>query len=148
MKLWKRRSHHHFWDSLSNQLLKEESRSCNTLNLCNQFDNNHKIYTTMFQGIEPHTMRQLQQFKKSLQNKPRFFSPNCLPLHCQFLPLSVCVYAHTFLTLGLTEFLKSSKDFGAVQRRFMLKARLTKYQIQSQTDGLGLGGEVHYPWFI
>lgn len=31
---------------------------------------------------------------KSLQNKPYFFSPNYLPLHCQFLLVCVYVYTH------------------------------------------------------
>lgn len=92
IKLWVRRSYCHFWDSLSNQLLKE-SRSCNTFYLCNQFDNDHKIYTTMiwledrtsYSGVALVVQKTPPKQNISFQSKS--------PVSTLRVPASVCVCA-------------------------------------------------------
>lgn len=59
--------------------------------------------------------------------KQTMFFQSKLSASTPSIPASVCM--HTSLSLGLTEFAKSSGDSGAVYRRFMLKAMLRKYQI-------------------
>lgn len=145
MKLWIRRSHHYFWDSISNQFLKEESRSCNTLNLCNQFDNDHKIYTTMMWLGDRTSYNEVALVVQKTPPK-HIFSVQIICLYTVSSCLCLCV--HACLSPGLTEFVKLSEDLRTVHRSFLLKAPLRKYQIWSQIDELSLGRWINYPCFI
>jgi len=145
MKLWIRRSHHPFWDSLSNQLRNEESRSCNTLNLCNQFDNDHKIYTTVIWLAGRTSYNEVTLVVQKTPPKQNIFFQSESSASMLLVPGSLCVHAHW--SLGLTEFIKLPEDFRGVHRSFVLETTLTKYHIWSQIDEVGFGGWVKYPWF-